>query len=493
MAVAARATAVRIVHVYAIGTGGRYVQTRRDQLQAYRFQNRRALAALVSGDPNVVEPPMRRLTITTISGIMIAVLVTVGFTLFGLIRPKAGDSWKEAGSIIVEEDTGATFVLIDGTLHNVLNYASAVLAVGNNPHVVKVEQSDLGSTPRGSMIGISGLPSSLPSAQELVSYPASVCSRERVAGSRNDLVARVSVALGDDSDSRPLPPDTAVVVNTGPGTQDFLLLRGQRLAVEPGAVSTSLNVSGDALRVGGSFINAIPAGADLKAPTLAGAGDRSTVRVGSTTAVVGQLLHATGSEDYYVVMPDGVAPVNTVQRALLLTLPLSADAKPVAPIETTKSVALGAAPSKQWPEVVAKQLADLPSRIAAYDTTAADAGGVCAVFPGQDRQPVFAVPASTLPSFRTGGVTDTERSRGGKADDVEVPPGRAALIQSADGSATVFLVADSGVKFAAASRDVLAAFTYADATPTKLPAQLLALIPTGPALNPTEARRPVTR
>jgi len=79
------------------------VQTRRDQLHAYRFQNKRALAALVTGEPNVVEPPMRRLTITTISGIMIAILITVGFTLFGFIRPTGGDKWKEAGAVIVEQ------------------------------------------------------------------------------------------------------------------------------------------------------------------------------------------------------------------------------------------------------------------------------------------------------------------------------------------------------------------------------------------------------
>ncbi|MDT4984661.1 MAG: hypothetical protein QOF95_2151 [Pseudonocardiales bacterium] len=66
---------------------GRAVQSRRDQLQAYRFVNRRALAALVSGEPDVIDPPMRRLTITTISGIMIAILIAVGFALLGVIKP----------------------------------------------------------------------------------------------------------------------------------------------------------------------------------------------------------------------------------------------------------------------------------------------------------------------------------------------------------------------------------------------------------------------
>jgi hypothetical protein len=68
------------------------VQNRRDLLQAYRFQARRAIAALVTGQPNVAEPPMRRLTLTTISGVVIAVLVAVGFALFGILRVPADGS-----------------------------------------------------------------------------------------------------------------------------------------------------------------------------------------------------------------------------------------------------------------------------------------------------------------------------------------------------------------------------------------------------------------
>ena len=118
------------------------MQTRRDQLHAYRFQNRRALAALVSGEPNVVEPPMRRLTVTTVSGIMIAVLVTAGFALFGFIRPKTGDAWKAQGAIVTEQDTGARYIYTDGTLYPTLNYVSAVLAVtgGQQPHAEIVDR-----------------------------------------------------------------------------------------------------------------------------------------------------------------------------------------------------------------------------------------------------------------------------------------------------------------------------------------------------------------
>lgn len=79
--------------------------TRRDQLHAYRFLTRRALAALVTGEPDAVEPPMRRLTVTTMSGFMVAVLVAAGFAVYGVVKPSAGTSWKEPGAVVVERET----------------------------------------------------------------------------------------------------------------------------------------------------------------------------------------------------------------------------------------------------------------------------------------------------------------------------------------------------------------------------------------------------
>ncbi len=61
--------------------------TRRDQLHAYRFEQRRAVAALVTGEPNAREAPLRRLTLATLSGIVIAAVVAAGFAVLGLLNP----------------------------------------------------------------------------------------------------------------------------------------------------------------------------------------------------------------------------------------------------------------------------------------------------------------------------------------------------------------------------------------------------------------------
>src|SRR5438874_8458277 len=104
------------------------MQSRRDQLHAYRFLTRRAVSAVVTGDPDVAESPMRRLSLTTISGVMIAIVVAAGAYVVGLLKPGSTNGWKNPGTIIVERETGARYILDShGKLVPTLNYPSAVL------------------------------------------------------------------------------------------------------------------------------------------------------------------------------------------------------------------------------------------------------------------------------------------------------------------------------------------------------------------------------
>jgi type VII secretion protein EccB len=471
-----------------------FVQTRRDQLHAYRFQNRRALAALVTGEPNVVEPPMRRLTVTTISGIMIAILITVGFVIAGYISPSAGDKWKGAGAIIVERETGARYVLLGNVLHPVVNYSSAVLAVGTNQqaHVVLVDRSDLKSAKRGPTIGIADLPDSLPSAANLVRTPWSVCSRQQ-SGANDQLEARVSVLAGDDAGARLVPTNTAVVVrDMTPDSNRYLLLGGRRMAMPSTGVATALGVqSAPELRVGTAFLDGVPAGPDLQAPNLPKVGDRLNGLVDGTDAVVGQLLHVKENGQYFLVLADGVATLDPVQTALLLTLPIGSGKRPLAPLETTESVAVGLPTSKgDWPAVAAK-LAGLPNQLPKLSRTAGEQGGVCAIYRNNSDRPTFAVPPSLLPAFHLPAVKESTKSQQGVADDVLLSSGGAAVAKTTGGSSTIFVVAAPGRKFAAASKEVLTGFGYGAVAPTELPVQLLSLIPRGAALDPDAARRPV--
>ena len=467
------------------------MQSRRDQLQAYRFLNRRALAALVAGEPDAPEPPMRRLSLTTITGIMVAILVAAGFAAYGLIKP--GSSTKlSTGTIYIERETGARFVLIDNTLHPTLNYTSAVLAAITGDQQGKVAVKTVGAStlahkPHGSTIGIDGIPDSLPrNTNRLVRSPWTVCSQV-VPQQTDNNVARVTVSVGDSAQSTALPQaEDGVVVTTPSSLQPYLLWHGERLQITSPVISRTLNLqTGQPLIVGTAFLNALPQGPALTVPSVPSAG--TPVRtVPNTPTYVGQLIQITETGSYLLVLPDGVVPVRPIEAALLQTLPLAGERR--SPVPVRRNIALGLPASASGAKVL-QQFATLPGGGLPHVPDApAQAGGVCVQF--RENAPlVLATPPGTAPVNGTS-VDDSAQSKRGLADDVRVPAEKAALVRPDSSSATRFVIAAPGRKFAA-STPALGGLGYDAETPVTLPEQLLLLIPTGPALDAATARLPV--
>ena len=81
------------------------------------------------------------------------------------------------------------------------------------------------------------------------------------------------------------------------------------------------------------------------------------------------------------------------------------------------------------------------------------------------------------------------------ADWILVPPGRGAVVEALAGpgapNGALSLVTDLGLRYPVPSRDVLAMLGYANVRPGRLPAAVVALLPTGRALDPSAAVRPV--
>lgn len=468
------------------------MQTRRDQLQAYRFQNRRALAALVTGEPNVVEPPMRRLTVMTIAGLMIAVLVAVVFALLGKFSPDTGDAWKDAGSIIIEQDTGAIYLYAPATneLHPVLNYASAVLAIQGNaqPHVVNVTRDDIKSAQRGYPVGIPGLPATMPPKSGLVGSPWSVCSTQQVNKQSSKLFARTTVNAGSDGGARALPSSTPVLVRGVKGGSSYVLLDHQRFAVNAD-VAASLQLNQSPVSVGTAFLDGIPAGPPLRAPLVPGAGEPSRA---VPTARVGQLVRATDTQQIALVMRDGLQRLtDKVQAAILQTVRVGqGSGRQLPQQDTTENVILSNGSPHDGPQLTAA-LKNIPTVIGTPSPAAQRAGGVCAVY--RSSTVTFAVPPVNAPTFAPGRAIESATSAGGTADDVLVPADGAALIKSSDGATTIFVVAPPGEKYAVTDGSVLSSFGYDGAKPTALPSQLLAIIPKGPALDPSSAGKAARR
>src|SRR6185369_14680794 len=115
--------------------------------------------ALVRRDVRMLHDPMRSQSRALAVGALLSLLVVAGCGALALIRPQ--DSIGSA-RIVVGKESGAMFVVVDETLHPVLNLASARLIVGSADRPVIVKESELGTRPRGALLGIPGAPSALP-------------------------------------------------------------------------------------------------------------------------------------------------------------------------------------------------------------------------------------------------------------------------------------------------------------------------------------------
>ena len=87
-----------------------------------------------------------------------------------------------------------------------------------------------------------------------------------------------------------------------------------------------------------------------------------------------------------------------------------------------------------------------------------------------------------------GGAGDAGLARGGSAQEAAAFEEEHGRLQVAGGGAgsTDYLVTDSGVKFPIPAPSVLALFGYTESSQVTLPATVLALLPTGPSLDPAE-------
>jgi hypothetical protein len=241
------------------------------------------------------------------------------------------------------------------------------------------------------------------------------------------------------------------------------------------------------IEVAPAWLNAVPAGPDLQPLSVPGAGQPGPVLGGLRTRV-GQILveHNVGSaSQLYVVGHGGVAPITTTQAAILLT-----NRAESAAYQGGKTTPIAVSPA------TIANAAVLPSGLA--DGTGVPSAPPQGFLPGGAAVPcmdypasggaanpnlVFAVPpAGQPPAVGTPGVTASAQG----AALISVAPGDGALIRPqvapGTGGSSLFLVTDTGVKYPLPAAEA-AALGYRASEAAALPAALLGLLPTGPALD----------
>ncbi|WP_158888377.1 type VII secretion protein EccB [Amycolatopsis anabasis] len=472
--------------------------TQRDQIQAYQFLRRRLVSALVAADANHPVSPSRRLVLGTVLGLAVALLVTAVFGVIGLLSPSGGKNWLSGGHVIVEEETGARFVLgQDGALHPVLNYASArLLAGGSGESTVTVPAKKLATAPRGATVGIPGAPDSLPAAGRLVPAEWTTCSRTS-QDTPSAAEPASTVLFGVAARDGELPRNQGLLVRL-PAGERYLITAGHRFRLSQDAVVALGYEQRMPIVVSRRWLNTVPAGRDLAFVAVDGAG-RKGPDVGGKPTRVGQVLAvtgATGGTGYYLVRADGLEVITETEAALIPGNPANADAyrgrsRAAVPAEAAD---VARVPRAGGPadRTGGEDPAGYPDRVPPAATVTGGAVTICA---SGDESATRRITVSGRVPLPAGGraVVVNGRPDDRVADEVYVPPsgGTVAAEQASPGvaSGTVYLVTDTGFRFPVSSPAALAALGYGSAPKRGMPAAVLALAPTGPALDPAAAQQ----
>ncbi|MEU3459432.1 type VII secretion protein EccB [Streptomyces sp. NPDC006733] len=478
------------------------MHSKRDQVQAHLFVMGRLASAMLRAEPDDPESPLGRTNRGAATGVILAVLVCAGAFVFGLIKPGGNDSWRSGKNLIVDKQTGARYLYLDGRLRPVRNYASAQLIAGGGLGVTTVGTSSLADTPHGTPIGIPDGPETLPAASDLDSKPWLVCSgiRPRTTGV---VTATTTLALGADEPrntpgGRQLRGTEGLVV-AGPDGTAYLLWQGSRLRLDERANAAGALGYGSVTPrpASAAFLDAFPLGPDLSPAEVPGRGGAGPSLAGSSTRI-GQLFRVDvpgSAPRYHLLTNEGLVPLTATGAALLLGDPQTREkayggapatvatlrADVLTEHRALPSAALAANPAK-LPEAPPQAVEVAAGALACADVESAR-GGV--------RVGLSVRPEGTLPQAVQPPAPDVVPGCL-RVDTIAVRAGRGALVRvlSAGGSAlgdTTYLVTEDGVKYRLLSQEGVKALGYGGVEARTMPSPMLSMLPSGPDLTPEAA------
>ncbi|TCC19331.1 type VII secretion protein EccB [Kribbella speibonae] len=470
--------------------------TRKDQLQSHQFSVQRMVSALVTRETDPEQPPFKRATSAAFGGVAIMILALAVVWVYGMVVPGGNKAWSKGDSVIVEKETGTRYVYLDGHLHPVANYVSALLAIGKRGQTLRVSQRSLAGVPRGPRIGIQDAPDALPPASKLLGGGWTLCSQP----SHDQAGARTSesvLMIGQRPDAgTPMTEDAMLVQVLETGDQ-YLLSEGYRHRIAKNDVATVAVAlhSQPVTRVGAAFVAALPDGQPIAPLRPAGVGTPTGVVPGRPKTLVGQLffVQTSAGRQYYLATKKALLPISEVQYDIQRAYgPLKAAYNGKSP--TAIELNLTAVSEAELPAVSTEEGAvpgDWPRFVGPRDGI----GTVCAMFtPGQSLPAILIDPAMPLPDAMTATTKRTRRDTV-LADRILITPGTAAVVESRPSdrapAGTISVITDMGRAYPLSDPKLIQTLGYGAVKPIPIPAALIARIPQGPGLNPTTAIQPV--
>jgi ESX secretion system ATPase EccB len=456
------------------------MQSRRDLFHAYRLMTQRASLALLRGEPDIPDQPLRRLNVATFSGVLVGIIAMVGFLIWGLLGHNGSALQKQAGILVLDQATGQSYVFCGNDLCPAVNYASARLALASDSVTQQtVSQASLDQFPRGPLIGIPGLPP-LPGSGDLVRQPWSVCTQSGISpGAGQQTTTSLSVDL--PTGGSPLRSSSELLVQVQGQSPDWVIWDGQRLPIQHDALDALTAQS--PTPVPSVWLNALPEGRAFAAPAIPGRGQPVADGPASGPAQVGQTYQVpvAGGTQYYVLLKSGLATITQTQDKLLQFLPGEPAQTTLTGSEVTAHTSNSTVPNDGLP-------ASIPAA-AAPDPTAA----LCVVYTSAAGGSTLTAQVDTGGRLPPGGVATGAST---DVDQVALPAGKGALVGDATGTGqhggtiSYFLVT-AGRRYALSQTEVAGWLGYDPnlSQAVLLPAGVVDLIPSGPALDPAQANK----
>lgn len=414
--------------------------TRHEQVQAHRFITRRIVSALLSGEPETSERPMRRLALALFASIIVAAIVFAVVGIYGFLNPSGGKPVD--GNLVIMRETGARFAVVDGTLHPVLNWSSALLFVGAaKPTVKQMSRKSLATLPVGDPIGIPGAPDPPPARSALLGPPWTLCSVPGIQGSDQPTT---HLLVGRAPAGEALPAETPYLVALA-DNERFLLWQDRLHRISSQAALIALDLSGaPVIRVAPQFVNGITRGPDLAPPAIPDIGKPTDRRIAGVPGVLGKIYRS--GQSYYVLTANGLAPIGEVSARLLL-------ASGGTPTDITAAEAANNATRPIEDET-------FPKTVPRVTVGPAALAMLCAVFRNElgdgKLTTVYGVRAAGAESLA---IAPTQARVGAdgvaSVDRVLVPHGRGAVVRAqpapgSNGVGVVYVVTDLGVRVSGA-------------------------------------------
>lgn len=467
--------------------------TTRAQVNGYRFLIRRYEHAMVRRDVRMLHDPMRSQIRSLIVGSVVGLLVLAGAAILSFLRPVGS---IDDAAIVMNKEDGALYVVVNGTLHPVLNLASARLVTGSDESPTSVKASKLTSLPRGPLLGIPGAPTTLPGSSMRAGSTWTLCDSVilSAAGSAAHTPGVITTVIGGeieqgpDVGARPLRSNEALLVTRESKT--YLMFDGKRAEVDPRdtVIDQSLALGDHQARpVSAGMLNAVAEVPALTPPPIDRIGEPAP---GKLSAIpVGGVIRVRGvdAEELYVVLADGVQRVSPFAAQVIR----KANSQGMAEIVTVPPDHLVGVPVinrlavEQFPPEKPKILPaeDFRFGCASWSKDSADPVATVRILAG--RQLPLSDSATPIVMATSDGIGD-------RVDAAYLPPNSGEYVQATGMEpvsvrrGTLFYVADNGIRYGVPDAET-ATVLGLEEHPRLAPWAILGQLVPGPTLSAKDA------